>query len=389
VITRKITAAGAVLAAAVVILAACSSSSTANSGIPALSGSAQAGNSLQAKAEKITAQYMHLPASPQYPWGAPYKPGHGTAEVVACGFAVPACAQDAQWAADALHAMGWQSGPALDGQDSAQVQASFLARAVQQKMNGVILIGVDVNTIPEATQQAAKAGVHIVCVVCNSGPKWKGKVVDVTPDWTQAGVIAAWEVLAHSGDHAKIVQFYDAEFTAVTLRDGGVEKTIKANCPACTLSNLTVTANELGGAGPPPWTAYLQAHPTGTITDAIAQADSFALIMSRTDVSEGRVIPIGGWDGDPPNITALITGSPPLTWTVAHPYDFEAWTGADVLGRWKAGQPFPKGLGQMPLMLVTKANAAELAKGNPAGSTYPAPPGDWQGKFLKLWGKGS
>jgi ABC-type sugar transport system substrate-binding protein len=284
--------------------------------------------------------------------------------------------------------MGWQSGPPLDGQNSAQVQSAIMERAAQQKLDGIILIGVNVNTIPTATERAAAAGVRIVCVVCNSGPRWKGKVVDVTPDWTQAGVIAAWQTLAHSGDQAKVVQYYDAEFEAVILRAAGVEKTIKANCPTCTINTITVTASEFAQPGPPPWTAYLTAHPAGTITDAIAQADFLALVMSHTDVSDGRgEIAVGGYDGEPPNVKAIATGTPAVSWSVAHPYDYEAWSAADVLGRWKAGAPFPKGLNRMPLMLVTKANAAELLKGNPAPSTYPAPAGDWQGTFLKLWGK--
>jgi ABC-type sugar transport system substrate-binding protein len=98
---------------------------------------------------------------------------------------------------------------------------------------------------------------------------------------------------------------------------------------------------------------------------------------------------MGGWDGDKPNLIAMVTGKPRIDWSVSHPYDYEAWAAADAIGRLQAGAPLPQGLQEMPLTLVTKANAPELLKGNPLPSTYPAPPGNWQGTFEKLWGKTS
>jgi ABC-type sugar transport system substrate-binding protein len=174
------------------------------------------------------------------------------------------------------------------------------------------------------------------------------------------------------------------------LRGQGVENVIKANCPTCTLNTLKVTISELVQPGPPPYTSFLATHPQGQVTDTIAQADAFALSNSKTDASEGRnEIAMGGWDGDKANLVAMVTGKPRIDWSVAHPYDYEAWAAADAIGRLQAGAPLPQGLQEMPLTLVTKANAPELLKGNPLPSTYPAPPGNWQGTFEKLWGKAS
>jgi ABC-type sugar transport system substrate-binding protein len=395
--SSRICAAGVALIAAVLIVAGCgSSSSSTSSSAAAASGSSTSGGAgatsntaLIAKAKAYIAPYTKLPGN-IVAGAKPYKPGHGTASVVACGFDVPPCVEAAQDAAAALHKMGWTTGPVLNGQDSPQAEAAIMERAVQQKQNGVVLVGVDVNTIPQATQAAVAAGVHISCVVCTSGAKWKGKVIDVTPDWTKAGELAAWYILSQEGDKAKIVQFYDSEFAAVTLRAQGVENVIKANCPSCSLSTLKVTISELVQPGPPPYTSLLTTHPKGDVTDTIAQADAFALSNSKTDASEGRnEIAMGGWDGDKANLVAMVTGKPRIDWSVAHPYDYEAWAAADVIGRLKAGAPLPAGLQEMPLTLVTKANAPQLLKGNPAPSTYPAPPGNWQGTFEKLWGQSS
>jgi ABC-type sugar transport system substrate-binding protein len=285
--------------------------------------------------------------------------------------------------------MGWTSGPPQDGQFSVLAQSGFMNRAAQQHLDGVVLVGVDVNTIRAAVDNAVASGVRIVCVVCTSGPQWKGKVVDVTPSWTAAGVLAAWAILAHSGDHTKAAQFYDPEFAAVRLRDAAVTATIKGNCPTCTITTINFPGTDAGKPGPPEWTSYLASHPSGAITDVIGEYDSAALVVSRTDQSQGRAIPVGGYDGEPPNDKDMLTGKPPIAWSIGHPYDYESWIAADVLGRWKATLPIPTGLDQMPIMLVTKANAAELLKGNPpgSGSSYPAPSGDWQGAFKKLWHK--
>jgi ABC-type sugar transport system substrate-binding protein len=395
-VSRRICASGVTLIAAVVILAGCGSTSgsaSTSGASPAAATSSAGGASsttaLIAKAKAYIAPYMKLPGN-IVAGAKPYNPGHGTASVVACGFDVPPCVEAAKDAAAALHAMGWTTGPVLDGKDSPQAEAAIMQRAVQQKQNGVVLVGVDVNTLPQATEAAVAAGVKISCVVCTSGAKWKGKVIDVTPDWVKAGELAAWYILSQEGDKAKIVQFYDNEFAAVTLRASGVENVIKANCPTCTLNTLKVTISQLVQPGPPPYTAFLSTHPNGDVTDTIAQADAFALSMSKTDASEGRTeIAMGGWDGDNPNLVAMSTGKPRIDWSVAHPYDYEAWAAADAIGRLQAGAPLPQGLQEMPLTLVTKANAPELLKGNPAPSTYPAPPGNWQSTFEKLWGKTS
>jgi hypothetical protein len=57
------------------------------------------------------------------------------------------------------------------------------------------------------------------------------------------------------------------------------------------------------------------------------------------------------------------------------------------MARIKAGKTVWTGSDAMPSTLVTKDNAAALLAGNPAGSTFPAPEGDWQGAFKELWGK--
>jgi ABC-type sugar transport system substrate-binding protein len=384
VFNRKFTAVGASFAAvALVMLTA--------TGAPVGATIKAHVSALQTKAENLVTTYETAPPTSAYPdyHGKAYNPGHHTAWVVACGASTPTCLEDAQFGVQALKAMGWKTPALLDGGNSASTQAAILERAAQQKISGVMLIGVDVNSLPAATEAAVKAHVKIVCVVCNSGPRWKGKVIDVTPNWVKAGDMAAWETIALSGDHAQVAQFYDPEFSAVILRDQGVTDTLTLNCPNCSITNINVVASEFGTPGPAPYLAFLNTHPAGTVNDVIAQADFLMSTLVATDASAGRSdINIGGWDGDAPNVTALAANTPGgWAWTVAHPYDYEAWAAADVLGRWTAGKPIPSGLQNMPLMIVTPANAKSLQSGNPLPSTYPAPGsnGSWQKVFKSTW----
>jgi hypothetical protein len=130
-ISRRLAQAAAVLTALSVILAGCSSpsanqseSSTAGG---ATSGSAPAGGSLQATAKAKVAEFMNAPTR----WAAgttTFDPGTGKAAVMGCGSAAAICTQQGAFAVDALHAMGWESGPPVDGQFSPQVEAGFIDR---------------------------------------------------------------------------------------------------------------------------------------------------------------------------------------------------------------------------------------------------------------------
>jgi ABC-type sugar transport system substrate-binding protein len=384
---RKFAVVAAVLAVTAVFLVGCSSSSQPGSGSQTTAGTspAQGAGAVKSEAEAMVKTFMTVPNN----WPLPttrFKPGHFKAVAIGCGFTAQACEQPTVWAVDALHAMGWSAPPAEDGQNSTTTEADLVAQAVQQKYNGIIFTGIDVNTIPSAVNAAAAAGVKMMCVVCVSGPRWKGKVVDVTPNWYQAGVMAAWEVLSISGSATKAAQFYDPEFSAIVYRDAGVEATFKKYCPSCTLDTIHINGEQVGEPGPPPWTAFLASHPPGTINNVIAEYDGGAIVVSKTDQSEGRSIPVGSYDGEVPNLTGIATGQPaPITWTVGQPYDYEPWAAADALGRWVNGLPIPAGLNQMPLVLVTSANVHEFLKGNPPPSDYIAPLDNWQAKFKALW----
>jgi ribose transport system substrate-binding protein len=392
-IARKLVASFAVLAATVLILVGCSSSGQSSGGsgstaVSTSSGSASASSGLQAEAEaKVTA---YESATHTYPGPTtPFNPGTGTTGVMGCGFDSTICAEMSYAAVNAVHAMGWKTAPAFDGQNSPAVESGWIDQAVQDKLNGIILVSVDPHTILSAIKTAIAAHMPIMCTNCASGALNGHGVTDVATDYTSQGVIAAWKIMAENGGKAKVFSFYDNAFLSAVDRSVGLKETIEANCKTCTVDLQAFPSSDYGEPGPPEWTAILSTHPAGSFTNAMGHYDGLSITMAKTDMQSGRTdIKISGYDGESDALAAIASGSPPYDFTVAEPAVYEQWAAADLLGRIKAGVPLWSGASDMPSELVTKANAAVLLKGNPAGSPFPAPVGNWEANFEKLWGKG-
>jgi simple sugar transport system substrate-binding protein len=341
--------------------------------------------------ELATAKLKELGGGPEatYPGPTePFDPGTGKTRVMGCGFASTVCAEQARAAVEAVQAMGWESDPAFDGQNSPQIEAGFVDRAVQDGVDGIFLASVDVNTIKASVDRAIAAGMPIICTNCGSGTYNGNGVIDVSPNWKDQGIIAGWKILAERGENAKVVAFADAAFTSSTDRAKGLEETIKTNCPTCGYDYHDFPSSDYGKPGPPAWNAILSSTAPGDITDVQGHYDGLSMTIAKTNVQGGRTeISVGGYDGQSDALAALVSGDPPFSFTVAEPIAYEEWAGADLLARIKVGAPLWTGSDAMPSLLVTKENASELLVGNPAGSTFPAPTGDWQAEFKKLWGK--
>lgn len=313
-----------------------------------------------------------------------FDPGTGRVGVMACGFAAPVCGTHARNAVAAFEAMGWDAGEAFDGELSPQKQAAFVDRAVQQKLDGIVLISVDVNTIKSSIDKAIAANLRIVCTMCAQNPAYEGKIYDATVDWKNQGEIMASAVLARSGSDAKVVGFADKAFESTVLRLQGLKAGIESNCPDCEFSSEEFASASISKPGPPEFTALLAANPPGTITDVVAHYDDLGIIEAKTSGQTGRDdITVWGYDGSETAVTALETGDPPYGGSVAEPYTYASWASADLIARLKAGAPIWEGYNSLPSVLITQDNAAQYL--NPY--TDPVPSGDWRARFLRTWGR--
>lgn len=373
------------------VLAGCGGTSSTNSksgstsGSAATTGSAAATGSsnVQAKAAAEVAKYETLPAASAYPDFKPFKPGTGKAAAMACSFTND-CALAAKGAVEAFHAMGWQSGPAQDGQFSTATWSAFMQRAAAQHLDGVVLVGIDVNVISAAVHQAVNAGVKVTCIFCHSGAQWKGKVYDIGPNLPQAGHIAALRAVATFGNKLKLVDFNDPATDAVFTRHAAVAATMKQACPSCSYNTITIPGADVTKPGPPEWDAYLESHPQGQVNYVIGEFDELGNAITKTDQSSSRTeIKIGGY-GLAGAIPYIQNGQQDSI--VVYPYGYMGWVAADTLARLKAGAPLPSGTDALPQMLLTHNNIGIVAN-NTNGGHYIAPPGDWQGAFKKVWGQ--
>jgi ribose transport system substrate-binding protein len=386
-ISRRLAAAGAALAVVSALLAGCGSSSGSSTSATSGAASISAGD-LQAKAQAKVAELLKGPKS----WPGPtqaFRPGAGKAAVMACGFAATICAENAGYAVQAIKAMGWSSGPPVDGQLSPQVQSGFIDRAVQDKLDAILIVSVDILTLKAAIDRAVAAHLPIACIMCSSiGPEYTGKVINVTVDFTDQGTQGAWKLLADSGGNAKVVTSVDDAYLSTQERAKGLTDTIKANCPNCKIDTFKFPTADIAKPGPPEWTGYLASHPKGTITNYVGHYDGMGMAVAKTNVQVGRTeIKVGSYDGSPENVTALVSQKPPYQFVVAEPYTFATWSGVDLMARVARGAPLWPGYDKLPNQLITKENAQTFLNGMPAPSIFPAPPGDWQGAIEKLWTK--
>ena len=144
--------------------------------------------------------------------------------------------------------------------------------------------------------------------------------------------------------------------------------------------HVIVPAATLATPGPPVWTGLLSAQAKGSFDYAVSYSDAVAVPMAKTLTQTGRTdIKLVGYDAQP-LATGLVKSDPNYLATVALPFEFADWATVDNVARKLAGKKLWASQ-PLPTALITKANVAQY-------KPYPAPAGDWKGRFKKLWGKG-
>jgi ABC-type sugar transport system substrate-binding protein len=382
-IIRRLATVAATLAATSVVLAGCGSDGPSKpNAAPDSTTSAASGSSLKETAQAKVDEYRKGPATYPGPTEA-FKVVPGKAVVITCGNGAPICKEGGDEAVEALHAMGWEADPAVDGQFSPQVQSAAFDRAVADKLDGIIVIGADINPIKPAVDRALAAGLSVMCTSCLSGPQWKGKVYDVTVDFYQQGVAAAWTVLARAGDEAKIAGFKDNQFLSAVTRQEGLVDTVKKECPKCTIKIDDFSAPDIAKPGPPQFSAMLAANPPGKLDYMVGHYDGFAVAAAKTEKNAGRTdIKIGGYDGYTNGLEELASNNPPMDFIVAEAYNYASWAAVDLLGRIKANVPLWTGYDQMASTLIDSSNVQKYLDQKP--DHFPGPP-NYRENLTKLW----
>jgi ABC-type sugar transport system substrate-binding protein len=377
--SRRLAATAASVVALAMVLAGCGSDSSGGDGDGGSSGGTSA---LQKTAQEKVDAFRQGPET--YPGPTePFKVVPGKAVVIQCGSGAPICKEGGDETVAALEAMGWEAPPAIDQQFSPQVGSAAIDRAVTDNVDGIIIIGSDVNPLKEAVNRAADAGIPVLCAICASGPGWEGKVWDVTVDFHRQGELAAWKVLSVAGDDAKIAGFRDLAFLSATTRQVGLVDTIEQECPDCTIDMEDFSAPEIAKPGPPQFSALLASNPQGTLDYMVGHYDGFAVAAAKTEKNAGRTdIKIGGYDGYTNGLEEIANNNPPMDFIVAEPYNYAGWAAADLLGRMKAELPLWKDYDKLDSTLIDSTNVQKYLDQEP--DHFPGPP-DYRENLTKLW----
>ena len=343
------------------------------------SGSGSRAASL-ATARRMVARF----STPATSWPAPpgpIKPGRGRLAVLSCGQAGADCNAASKDAVEAIRAAGWTPSPVFDGQFSPQAQAAAIQTAVNEGYNGIVIIATDVNSIKGAVDNALARHVAISCVLCYSGAYRTKGVEDATPDFYKEGVKLGWALIDRSEGKAKILAFDDTAYPQVGQRLGTARQTVLANCPRCSWQQETIPTTDLTKPGPPTFTAALESHPQGTLTDVVAPYDLFSVPMAKTLEQAGRHdVTVSGFDATAEMLQAMSSGQLPVGVTVGSPYEYAAWAAVDLAIRRVRGLPGWTA-DDLPSILITEANAARYA------GRYYGPSYDFKARFKALWGQ--
>lgn len=339
---------------------------------------------LQGRAQEMVAEIQQPIEEFPFP-DEPFDPGNFSAESMACGFDAPVCAEQAGFALEALEALGWDV-PAqpFDGEFSPATQGGFLDRAVQRGTDAVIMVSVDLDTIPEAVNRALENDLVVGCVFCVASDEWLERgVIDVRPDFFEQGEFNAWAALAEDGEDTDLVAFTDLAFKPPPLRVDGVESVMSAECPECPFEVREFATESIAEPGPPEFTALLSARPAGEgLNNVVAHYDGLGMAMARTLETQGREdIKIRAYDVTPDSYEGVQDDALNYASSAMGPYTYSQWAAADLVARAVNGLPLWDGYLEMPNVLLTAENAADYA--DPPHD--PVPEGDWQAEWIEMW----
>ncbi len=376
---RAAAAAGAATVAAALLLSACSSDGSANDDANATSSGVDAEAAVAASAAKV-AEFSSADQEFPAPPGA-FDPGTHKAAVIALGFTAPAVQDNAQHSVDALKSMGWEVDGPFDGKFNPTEIGGLLDSAVQNGAEAVICVSCDPESFAQSVKAALGEGVAMACVMCVPNAEYTDLGMHyATIDFEHQGEVLGWYAINQSKGVGKVVTTLDPGIASTAQRAKGVSAVVTNNCDTCELlDELVVPAASLAKPGPPEWTAYLNAHPEGDVTTAVAMADVLGTLMAKSQKDAGRSdISIMGYDALEEAVNLIKSGDLNYAGTVALPYTYADYAAADLVARDLAGEE-TWDASNLPVQLITPDNAADFT-----GDFAPA--GDWQAELASLWG---
>jgi len=358
-----------------------SSSSAAATSTAAASTSSSGGTSSSAGADVVAAKKWiaaySSPGSITLPT-QPIKPPTGkTIGIVTCGNAAAACVTGEQAAVKAAAALGWKT-ITEDGQLIPAKMSAGVQSLVQAKVNGIILVAIADQNIPDALTAAHNADIPVVCLFCGNTPTEKVKYpsgANISVDFEKQGETDGNLIIADSDGKAQVGQITQSVSVPVATRQRGVTEAI-SKCSGCKI--LAEVEENPGGAAiqnAPRVAAQGLLNRFPSLTYIAPPSDDEGVGAVQAIQASGRKVHTVGYDCTPQGLSQIRTGTIELG-CMTTPLAWAGWGGVDELARMMSGQ---KPVDEDPSSyLVTKANLP------PAGQPPIEP--DFASFYKKLWG---
>ncbi len=364
------------------LLAGCGSSSGSGSGSSSGSGSGSAGAGTGlAQAKTDLAKFEDTSGLVYAKPTESFDPGAHKVMIISCGQTGIGCQQMSAFAQSAAKAAGWTASPTMDGKFDPNQQAAFVQQAINQNYDAIILASIDAASISAAIDAAVAKKIPVACIMCEN-PSFTGKVIDTTTGGYNGGHALAAFVATTLNGKGTVVGFNDKSFPIVATRMTGLKEGLATYCPACKYSQEEFPTSDLSKPGSSTFSAYLSAHPAGTVDFVAGPYDFMTLPAAKVAQQAGRTeIKMSGFDAYSGWVQAITAGDPPgAAATLAAPFEYCAWAAMDEVARSVAGKT-TWDASKLPVAVVDKANASQFTQG------YLKPPFDVPSMFKTLWGK--
>lgn len=344
---------------------------------------AEAGSSGVAAAQKFVSEREDFETLtwPKPPSKA-FDPGAGTAKVIVCGTAGAGCLLYGKQAQRALHAAGWSVGELGDGEFTPSVWTELILHAVQEKLDAIVLVAIDPETVESAIHQAEEAGIPMTCIACVSTPNFPafgGSIPMSSADEPEVGELIANFAIANSDGNPSILSIESSQFTTNAARGKGMRAALAENCSECPVEHVDFPTSELEKPGPPVFSAALAANPD--LEWVISVTDTYTIPMVTTAEQQGSEVQFSSDEAEIPYLEKMVNGSN-AAGTVWVPGKYLSWSAVDNVLRLAAGEK-PWDTSKMPSVMVTKKTAPTVLAAAP--EPYSPPNFDFEKMFEEAW----
>lgn len=298
--------------------------------------------------------------------------------ILTCGL-VGGCLLHGRFVEQAFKQMGWQTSPLFDGKFLPATMSAGINQAVQQGYDGIVLISIDTRTIAAALRNALSKGVKIVCGMCGATPGFP-QIANIGLSGVNQGEAIGDYIIQATRCKGNVVILNDSGFIVVTNRVAGVKKRLAACGSSMKVSQVNMSAAELGQPGPPTFKAVIQKYAKGSLTWVVPPYDAGVSSMLNTLKQTGRTeVRLNGFDGNPDVVQLVGAGAVPVG--TSWPGEFVGWADADVLARKILGKPVWNSA-NLPTAVFLKKNYKQFLEGGFS------PPGvNFKAQFKRLWRK--